>query len=202
MSRRRTPPPGADSWNHVTARLRESAQLRDSLPSERQHVQQIVLEFAGRVVGRRVLEIGLEANPLASALRSQGAEVVTTSDLLEPASPLRGPFDVVIAAHCIDDSADPEALLRVAAKLLHPRGRMVLAISHPWRTLPDGTMPHPALASLPSLLAGLRSAGARLVDAAESPSCPTAAGEKWEPRYLVLVAERTGRRTRNRGTRA
>jgi len=202
MSRRRTPPTGADSWNRVTARLRESAQLRDVVPSERQTVQQIVIELAGRVVGRRVLDLGLEANPLARSLQKEGADVVTTPDLLEPVTPPRGPFDVITAAHCIDDSADPEAALRVAGKLLHPRGRIVLAISHPWRTLPDGAAPHPALASLPSLLAALRSAGLRLVDAAEPSPEVTAEGGTPEPRYLVLVAERTGRRTRNRGTTA
>jgi SAM-dependent methyltransferase len=184
----------------VTARLRESAQLREALPPERQRLQGIVLECAGRVQGRRVLDVGPESSSLARSFAQQGAEVVTTRDLLEPASPLRGPFDVVTAAHCIDDSTDPEAALRVAAKLLHPRGRLVLVIGHPWRTLPDGATPHPTLASLPALLAVLRSAGLRLVDAAEPPSGSAAAGQKSEPRHLVLVAERTGRRTRNRGT--
>ena len=184
----------------MTARLRESAQLREVLPPERQRLQGIVLECAGRVQGRRVLDVGPVASSLARALAQQGAVVVSTEDLIEPATPLRGPFDVVTAAHCIDDSADPEAALRVAAKLLHPRGRIVLVIGHPWRTLPDGTTPHPTLASLPALLAGLRSAGLRLVDAAEPPSGSVPVGEKSEPRYLVLVAERTGRRTRNRGT--
>jgi hypothetical protein len=200
MTRRRSPPPGSDSWNHVTARLRESAQLREVLPPVRQRVQAIVLECAGRVQGRRVLDVGPASSSLARSLAQQGAEIVTTRDLLEPASPLRGPFDVITAAHCIDDSSDPVAALRVAAKLLHPRGRIVLVIGHPWRTLPEGATPHPALASLPALLAGLRSAGLRLVDAAEPPSGASTAAEKSEPRYLVLVAERTGRRTRNRGT--
>ena len=201
MTRRRTPPPGVDSWNHVTSRLRESAQARRDMPTERQRVQQIVLELAGRVQGRRVLDIGPEPNPIARSLAQQGAEVVIARDPLEPATPLRGPFDVVTAAHCFDDSDDPEATLRAAAKLLHPRGRIVLALGHPWRSIPDGATPHPALATLPSLLAALRSAGLRLVDAAEPVSAPIAPDEKPEPRYLVLVAERTGRRTRNRGTR-
>jgi len=190
-----------DSWNHVSARLRESAQVRRDLPTERQRVQQIVLELAGRVQGRRVLDIGPESNPLSRALAQRGAEVLVARDPLEPVTPLRGPFDVVTAAHCIDDSADPEATLRAAAKLLHPRGRIVLAIGHPWRRVPDGASPHPALATLPSLLAALRSAGLRLVDAVEPESTPSTPEEKPEPRYLVLLAERTGRRARNRGTR-
>ncbi|MEX2206197.1 MAG: methyltransferase domain-containing protein [Myxococcota bacterium] len=201
MTRRRTPPPGVDSWNHVTARLRESAQARRDLPTDRQRVQQIVLELAGRVQGRRVLDIGPDANPLARALAQQGAEVLIARDPLEPVTPLRGPFDVVTAAHCIDDSEDPEATLRAAAKLLHPRGRIVLAIGHPWRRVADGASPHPALATLPSLLATLRAAGLRLVDAVEPESTPATPEEKPEPRYLVLLAERTGRRARNRGTR-
>jgi SAM-dependent methyltransferase len=190
-----------DSWNHVTARLRESAQVRRDLPTERQRVQQIVLELAGRVQGRRVLDIGEDSSALARSLAQQGAEVVSARDPLDPVSPLRGPFDVVTAAHCIDDSEDPEATLRAAAKLLHPRGRIVLAIGHPWRTVPDGATPHPALASLPALLAALRSAGLRLVDAVEPAAVAAEADAKPEPRHLVLVAERTGRRTRNRGTR-
>jgi hypothetical protein len=62
-------------------------------------------------------------------------------------------------------------------------------------------LPHPTLATLPSLLAALRSAGLRLVDAVEPESTPVTPEEKPEPRYLVLLAERTGRRARNRGTR-
>lgn len=184
----------------MTARLRESAQLREVLPPERQSILRIVLECAGRVQGRRVLDVGPESSALSRSLKQEGAVVVSAADLLAPTAPVRGPFDLVTAAHCLDDSADPEAVLRVAAKLLHPRSRIVLVIGHPWRTLPDGATPHPALASLPALLASLRAAGLRLVDAAEPPTAAVAAGEKSEPRYLVLVAERTGRRTRNRGT--
>lgn len=202
MTRRRTPPPGADSWSHVTARLREAAQLRETLPPERQRVLQIVLESAGRVQGRRVLDVGAESNALVRSFSKQGAEVVSARDLLAPGSPVRGPFDVVTAAHSIDDCADPEAALRVAAKLLHPRGRLVLAIEHFWRTDADVAKPHPTLASLPALLASLRSAGLRLVDAAESPSAEATPDVRPESRYLVLVAERVGRRTRNRGTSA
>ena len=185
----------------MTARLRESAHLREALPTERQRVQQAVLELAGRIQGRRVLDVGPESSALARLLAQQGADVVATQDLLEPASPLRGPFDVITAAHCIDDSADPEAALRVAAKLLHPRGRVVLALGHPWRPPTDGATPHSALATLPALLGALRSAGLRLVDAVEPGSGVAATTcEQPAPRYLVLVAERIGRRTRNRGT--
>lgn len=184
----------------MTARLRETAQLREALPSERQRVLEIVIELAGRVRGRRVLDLGAESSALARLLAEQGATVESARDLLEPSSPLKGPFDLVTAAHCIDDAKDPEIALRVAAKLLHPRGRIVLAIAHPWRTAEDGATLHPALASLPALLASLRSAGLRLVDAAEPPADSTATPDTAAPRHLILVAERTGRRTRNRGT--
>jgi len=200
MTRRRNPPPGPDSWNHVTARLRESAHLRDELPTERESVQHAVLELVGRVQGKRVLEIGAGSSAIARSLAQQGAEVVVTPDLLEPAVPVRGPFDVITAAHCLDDSPDPEALLRVAGKLLHPRGRMVLALEHPWREV-QGAAPHAVLATLPALLAALRTAGLRLVEAAEPKPGGTVAGENPALRHIVLLAERVGRRTRNRGTR-
>jgi SAM-dependent methyltransferase len=201
MTRRRNPPPGADSWSHVTARLRESAHLREELPTERANVQHAVLELVGRVQGRRVLDIGVGSSAIARSLAQQGAEVVVTPDLLEPAVTVRGPFDVITAAHCLDDSPDPEALLRVAAKLLHPRGRIVLALEHPWREAHEGAAPHAVLASLPALLAALRTAGLRLVEAAEPKPGGTVAGERPALRHIVLLAERVGRRTRNRGTR-
>lgn len=184
----------------MTARLRETASLREAIPSERQRVLDLVLALAGRVSGRRVLDVGADSSALARGLAQEGAQVESVRDLLEPAFPLRGPFDVVTALDCIDDSKDPEAALRVLGKLLHPRGRVVLAIAHPWRATAAGATPHPALASLPALLASLRSAGLRLVDAAEPVGDPGASSEPPESRHLVLVAERTGRRTRNRGT--
>ena len=174
--------------------------MREELPSERQTVQQAVLELAGRVQGRRVLDVGTASSALARGLARQGADVVVAADLLEPAAPLRGPFDVITAAHCLEDSADPEAVLRAAGKLLHPRGRMILALEHPWREARDGGAPHAVLASLPALLAALRSAGLRLIDAAEPKPCGTVAGERPAPRHIVLLVERIGRRTRNRGT--
>ncbi len=162
-------------------------------------MQPLALELAGRVQGRRVLDVGPRSSALATGLREAGAEVLVTADLLEPGTP-RGPFDVITAAHYLDDCADPEAALRVAGKLLHPRGRLILVFAHPWHGVRDGVAPHPGLATLPALLATLRASGLRLVDAAEPEPVAVAAGEKPGARHLVLVAERTGRRTRNRGT--
>jgi len=200
MTRRPTTPTGADSWPRVTARLRESAHLRKELPTERQRTQPLALEFAGRVQGRRVLDVGPPSSALVRQLKKLGAEVVATSDLLQPETPLRGPFDVITAAHYLDDCADPEAAVRIAGKLLHPRGRVVLVFAHPWHGERAGAAPHPALATLPALLATLRVAGLRLVDAAEPEPIAAVAGQKKDARHLILVAERTGRRTRNRGT--
>ena len=53
------------------------------------------------------------------------------------------------------------------------------------------------LGSLPALLAALRAAGLRLVEAAE-PAPPGAPGER--PHHLIVSAERTSKRPRNRGT--
>ena len=99
----------------------------------------------------------------------------------------------VLALH---ESAEPERALQAAAKLLHPRGRLVLALEHPFRA--DVRARHDALSSLPLLLAALRAAGLRLVDAAEPVPPGAAKGEA--PHHLVIAAERTSRRPRNRGT--
>jgi hypothetical protein len=69
---------------------------------------------------------------------------------------------------------------------------MLLALSHPWHGVGQR-----AFRALPELLAALREAGLRAV-AAQEPA--TSTDPAHPPRHLVLLAERTGRRTRNRGT--
>jgi SAM-dependent methyltransferase len=203
--------------------LRETARLRAHLPPERVALQREVLRLAGRVEGRRVLDVGCGTGALARQLVSEGAQVVAidvspaavhaadheakesgesplpefaVADLLSPSSVPKGPFDVVTCVLALHESAEPERALHIAAKLLHPRGRMVLALEHPWRA---GASPKLGpFASLPAFLAALRSAGLRLIDAAE-PEPPGA--EKGEPpHHLVIAAERTSKRPRNRGT--
>jgi len=194
--------------------------MREQLPPERVALQREVLRLAGRVHGRRALDVGCGTGSLARQLAAEGAQVIAidvspaavhaadhdakesgetprpefaVADLLAPASLPRGPFDLVTCSLALHDSADPARALAAAARLLHPRGRFVLAIEHPWRAPQKGP-----LGSLPELLAALRSAGLRVVEAAE-PTPPGAAADE-RPHHLVLAAERVGRRPRNRGT--
>jgi SAM-dependent methyltransferase len=213
---------GTDSWRDVAHHLRDSARLRAQLPPERVALQAEALRVAGPVKGWRVLEIGCGAGALAQKLAAAGAQVTAidaspaavhgadhdakeagvlpkpefaVADLLEPASLPRGPFDLAICVLALHESADPAAALRAAAKLLDPRGRLILALEHPWRA-PARANSGP-LGSLPALLAALRAAGLRWVEAAE-PVPPGAPGDR--PHHLIVSAERTSKRPRNRGT--
>jgi len=203
--------------------LRETARMRAHLPPERVALQHEVLRLASRVHGRRALDVGCGTGALARQLAADGAQVVAidvspaavhaadhdakesgehplpefaVADLLAPSSLPKGPFDLVTCVLALHESADSERALRAAAKLLHPRGRLVLALEHPWRS---GARPKPGpLSSLPSLLAALRGAGLRLVDAAEPE--PPGAPKGEPPHHLVIAAERTAKRPINRGT--
>ena len=213
---------GNDSWRDVAHHLRDSARLRAQLPPERVALQDEALRLAGPVKGWRVLEIGCGAGALAQKLSALGARVVaidaspaavhaadheakeagvlpqpefSVADLLDPGSLPRGPFELAICVLALHESEDPATALRAVAKLLHPRGRLVLALEHPWRAQPKPNSG--PLGSLPALVAALRAAGLRLVDAAE-PAPPGAPGA--QPHHLIVSAERTSRRPRNRGT--
>jgi SAM-dependent methyltransferase len=112
-----------------------------------------VLDLAGEVAGRRILDVGCGAGPLLAALRERGA-VVTGVDastrMVELArqrlgdgadlqrADLRGPlpfpdgaFDDVIAClvlHYLEDWTAPLAELR---RVLAPGGRLIVAVNHP-----------------------------------------------------------------------
>jgi SAM-dependent methyltransferase len=213
---------GAGSWGAVAQHLRETARMRAELPPERVALQQQVQELAGRVHGARALDVGCGTGALARQLAAAGAQVVAidgspaaihaadheakesgesplpqfqVADPGTPSSLPRGPFELVTCVLALQDSPDPERALRALAKCLHPRGRFVLALEHPWRAQPGAAGP---LASLPALLGALRGAGLRLIDAAEP--APPGAGAGERPHYLVIAAERTRKRPRNRGT--
>jgi SAM-dependent methyltransferase len=197
--------------------------MREHLPPERVALQQEVLRLAGRAHGRRALDVGCGTGALARQLAAEGADVVAidvspaavhaadheakesgerplpefaVADLLSPSSLPKGPFELVTCVLALHESEEPERALQAAAKLLHPRGRLVLALEHPWRR--EGPAPAGPFSSLPALLAALRAAGLRLVDAAEPEPPGSAKGER--PHHLVIAAERTSRRPRNRGT--
>lgn len=113
-----------------------------------------VLELAGDVAGRRILDAGCGAGPLCAALRDRGA-VVTGIDksagMLELARRRLGPdvdlraadladplpfpdeaFDDVMASlvlHYLEDWGPTLAELR---RVLTPKGRLIVSVNHPF----------------------------------------------------------------------
>jgi SAM-dependent methyltransferase len=113
-----------------------------------------ILDLAGDVAGRRVLDAGCGSGPLSAALRDRGAMVTgfdSSAGMLELArrrlgpgadlrladlgSPLPYPdaaFDDVIAClvlHYLQDWTAPLAELR---RVLTPGGRLIVAVDHPF----------------------------------------------------------------------
>jgi len=115
-----------------------------------------ILDLAGDVAGRRILDVGCGSGPLAAALRDRGA-IVTGADssarmlelarrrlggdaalhLADLGSPLPfpdGAFDDVVASlvlHYLEDWTRPLAELR---RVLTPGGRLIVAVDHPFVT--------------------------------------------------------------------
>ena len=112
-----------------------------------------MVDLAGDVTGRRVLDAGCGAGPLAAALRERGAQVtgldaspamvalaqqrlgpeteVVVADLAEPLPFGTGEFDDVVASlvlHYLEDWSSPLAELH---RVLRPGGRLILAVNHP-----------------------------------------------------------------------
>ncbi len=112
-----------------------------------------ILDLAGNVADRRILDAGCGAGPLFAALRDGGADVsgfdlsTTMVELarrrLGPEADLRvadigaplpyddGAFDDVVAAlvlHYLEDWSAPLAELR---RVLKPEGRLIMAVNHP-----------------------------------------------------------------------
>ncbi|VVJ15693.1 methyltransferase [Amycolatopsis camponoti] len=113
-----------------------------------------VLDLAGNVAGRRVLDAGCGSGPLAAALRERGAAVsgfdasakmvelarrrlgpdadLRVADLGEPLPYPDGAFDDVVAAlvlHYLEDWTAPLGELR---RVLTPGGRLIAAVNHPF----------------------------------------------------------------------
>ncbi|WP_148613250.1 class I SAM-dependent methyltransferase [Nocardioides rubriscoriae] len=112
-----------------------------------------MLALAGDVEGRRVLDAGCGAGPLAAALRDRGAHVtgfdaspamvdlarerlgddtrVLVADLTEPLPFGTGEFDDVVCSlvlHYLEDWTGPLAELR---RVLRPGGRLLISVNHP-----------------------------------------------------------------------
>ena len=113
-----------------------------------------ILDMAGDVAGRRILDVGCGAGPLLAALRERGAIVTGTDSstkMLELARQRLGDgpvlvtadlgnrlpfpddaFDDIIAClvlHYLEDWREPLAELR---RVLVPGGRLIVAVNHPF----------------------------------------------------------------------
>jgi SAM-dependent methyltransferase len=113
-----------------------------------------ILDLAGDVAGRRVLDAGCGAGPLCEALRDRGAVVsgfdasdrmlelarkrlgddadLRVADLARPLPYADGSFDDVVAClvlHYLEDWTAPLAELR---RVLVPGGRLIVAVDHPF----------------------------------------------------------------------
>jgi SAM-dependent methyltransferase len=111
-----------------------------------------MLDLAGDVAGRSILDAGCGAGPLSAALRDRGAQItafdsspgmvalaqkrlgtdtVLLADLAEPLPFSTGEFDDVVASlvlHYLEDWSGPLAELR---RVLKPGGRLILSVNHP-----------------------------------------------------------------------
>jgi SAM-dependent methyltransferase len=112
-----------------------------------------IVELAGDVVGRRVLDVGCGSGPLSAALGDRGAIVtgfdssakmlelarhrlgpgadLHVADLTNPLPFRDGAFDDVVASlvlHYLQDWAAPLAELR---RVLRPGGRLIMSVNHP-----------------------------------------------------------------------
>jgi SAM-dependent methyltransferase len=113
-----------------------------------------IVNLAGDVAGRRILDAGCGSGPIAALLRDRGATVTgfdSSAGMLELARRRLGPdadlhqgdlvgplpfpdgaFDDVIAAlvlHYLEDWTGPLAELR---RVLRPGGRLIAAVDHPF----------------------------------------------------------------------
>lgn len=203
----------APSWQEVAENYRAVAERRDP---EARILHPEVLRLAGRLRGRRVLEVGCGAGALSRALGRRGASVLGTDldpraleqaaadareaqvdplpqfELVDPrarrALP-RGPFDLVIALRELANSEAPAPLLRELTRVLRPGGRLLVALPHPYRKEPASGR------SLEASFTQLREVGLRVVALTEP-----ADDEAPEAAFVVFLAERPRARRKNRGT--
>jgi ubiquinone/menaquinone biosynthesis C-methylase UbiE len=136
-----------DSFAHSYARANESGLFN------RYYARPAMIELAGDVRGRRVLDAGCGAGPLTEDLRARGALVtgfdsspamlelarqrlgedadLQVADLSQPLPYADGEFDDVVVSlvlHYLKDWSAPLAELR---RVLKPGGRLLLSVNHP-----------------------------------------------------------------------
>jgi SAM-dependent methyltransferase len=159
--------------NRMSSDLGNSAGLADSAPTtdydgfaeayaaesesnllNAYYARPAILNLAGDVTGRRILDVGCGAGPLFEALRDRGAIVtgiepsakmlelarrrlgddaaLQQGDLNDPLPYPDNAFDdaiVSLVLHYLEDWTGPLAELR---RVLVPGGRVIVAVNHPW----------------------------------------------------------------------
>jgi ubiquinone/menaquinone biosynthesis C-methylase UbiE len=120
------------------------------------YMRPAILDLAGDVAGRRILDAGCGSGPISAALRDRGAIVTgldSSTKMLELArqrlgdgadlhladlgSPLPfpdGAFNDVIAALVLHHLEDWTAPLAELQRVLTPGGRLIMAVDHPFAT--------------------------------------------------------------------
>jgi ubiquinone/menaquinone biosynthesis C-methylase UbiE len=113
-----------------------------------------IVDLAGDVAGRRILDVGCGSGPISAVLRDRGATVVgfdSSTKMVElarnrlgPDADLRiaslgqplpypdGAFDDVIAALVLHYLQDWTAALAELRRILKPGGRLIVAVDHPF----------------------------------------------------------------------
>jgi SAM-dependent methyltransferase len=200
------------SWDEVARLYREAASRRS--PSAVRALHAEVLRLAGRVRGRRALDVGFTSVVMVRRLAERGALVVGTlsssealeearSDLAllelehEPELVLMeigdgselpsGPFDLLTSLAPTEGVPLAAKLLRNMTARLRRGARLVLAVPHPYREAGSADR------LLQQLFGWLRAAGLRVIDLAE-----VGADRGEAPEFVALLAERPGRRQRKR----
>lgn len=139
--------------DHYDAFAEKYARENDTGLFNAHYERPAMIELAGDVTGRTVLDAGCGAGPLAAALRDRGAQVtgfdssramvalarqrlgpessVLVADLTETLPFGTGEFDDVVASlvlHYFEDWSGPLGELR---RVLKPGGRLILSVNHP-----------------------------------------------------------------------
>jgi 2-polyprenyl-3-methyl-5-hydroxy-6-metoxy-1,4-benzoquinol methylase len=131
-----------------------SEATRYTLKADPHSSHSIILRWLGEGNGRRALDVGaadgllsrhlttrgwrvtaLEADAGAAARGAAHCERMVVADLDRALPPLDGPFDAIVCGDVLEHLVEPRRVLGQLARLLAPRGRLVLSIpnvAHLW----------------------------------------------------------------------